>query len=214
MTIEKLNAEVAKAQKTVDDWEAKATAARDEAEELDRSSGAQILENPAVAEKITVKIEAAKRTARAYDAAAGEARQKVQAVYRKHVEGEAKEYERLAAAKKKEHQRHVGEVDKLLEKLRELDGVRYEPVLGHSAHVSGNVYFSADDSPRQTTSTELEELAGGAEWQAKKIRFVLEHGRLPAFGDEPHLLNAGEARLLVGVDTPPVTQAAIDAGAL
>lgn len=102
MSFEKLYAEVAKAQKTVDEWEAKTSAARAEGEELDRTSGAAILENPNAPEKITLKVQTLERTAGAYDSAAIEARNKVNAVYRKYVEAESRQLDKDAATMRKD----------------------------------------------------------------------------------------------------------------
>lgn len=205
MTIEKLNADVAKAAKVAEDWEAKAASARAEADELDRSSGSAILENPSVAEKVTVQIEAKKRTARAYDSAAAEAREKLKGVYRKHVEAEASQLEKDATTLRRDAEKHRAEVEKILVKLEALDGVRYEPRLGHGSSLQNGVYISAEDGPRETRGQDLEDRAEGAATQAKYVRHILATGSTANFPDAPSL---GYLEL------PPVTKAALDAGAL
>lgn len=196
---------VAKAQAVVDKWTAKASAAREEAEQVDRESGAQILENPNAAEKITTKVLTLERQARAYDSAATEAKAQVRAAWRNAVEAEAKELEKSVVTMRRDAEKHRGKVDALLSQLKDLDGVDYVPHLGHAAYEERGTYYSADDSPRETKSQDLEARAAGAESQAALVRHVLATGDVNSFPGAP----------LIGyLTTPPVTQAAIDAGAL
>lgn len=198
-------AAVTKAERVVSEWEAKASAARAEADEIERGSGAAILADPSAAEKISIKVDAKQRTARAYDTAASEARDQVRAAWRKAVEAEAKDYEKAATAMRKDADKHRLEVEKLLARLKDLDGVDYEPKFGHAAYVQSGVYHSADDAPRESRSDDLDGRAAGAETQMKLIRHVLKGGTVNDFPDAPSLGY---------IDTPPITQAAIDAGAL
>lgn len=205
MTTDRLNADIVKAQKVVDEWEAKASTAREEARRVDSESGREILENPNAAEKITLKVQTLERTARAYDNAAAEARDKLKDVYRKHVEAEAKQLEKDATTMRRDADKHRAEVEKLLARLKDLDGVEYEPKFGHPSYVQSGVYHAADDAPRESKSDDLDGRAAGAETQAKYVRHILATGSTTGFPDAPSLGY---------IETPPITQAALDAGAL
>lgn len=196
---------VAKAQKVVDEWEAKASAARAEAAEIERGSGAAILADPSAAEKISIKVDAKQRTARAYDSAAAESLEQVRAAWRKAVEAEAKQLEKDATTMRRDADKHRAEVEKLLARLKDLDGVEYEPKFGHPSYVQSGVYHAADDAPRESKSDDLEGRAAGAETQAKYVRHILATGSTTGFPDAPSLGY---------IETPPITQAALDAGAL
>ncbi|WP_156491132.1 hypothetical protein [Brevibacterium casei] len=196
---------MAKAQAVVDEWEAKASAARAEAAEIERGSGAAILADPSAAEKISIKVDAKQRTARAYDSAAAESLEQVRAAWRKAVEAEAKQLEKDAVNFRKEAAKIEAEESKLIDKLEALQGVRYEPVLGRPTSLDHGVYVRGDDLPRQTRSDDLKARAGGAEAQTKMVRHALETGQT----------NGYDGQSLIGhLDTPPVLAAALNAGAL
>lgn len=196
--------DVEKARAVVAEWEAKADTARAEAERVDADAGAEILADPRSAERITIKVEAKRREARAYDSAAAEARARVADVYRKHVEAEARALEKQAAAKRRDVEKHRAKVDGLLDQLRKLDGVPYDPVRGALPHMEGTVFRAAVDGPSRTRSEELDEEAAEVEAQAEVVRFVLEHGRRPRPGDDAPY----------AIALPPVTQAALDVGVM
>lgn len=197
---------VAKAQAVVDKWTAKASAARAEAEQVDRESGAQILENPNAADKITTRVLGLERQARAYDSAATEAKAQVGAAWRSAVEAEAKELDKSVLTMRRDAEKLEADAEKLVDKLEQLQGVRYIPNLGQATHLdSGNVYRSDDGAPRETKSDDFEGRAAGAEAQAKLVRYVLQAGTTAGFPDTP---------MIGHLTTPPVTQAALDAGAL
>lgn len=196
---------VAKAQAVVDKWTAKASAAREEAQRVDRESGAAILENPNAAEKITTKVLTLERQARAYDSAATEAKAQVRTAWRNAVESEAKELEKSVVTMRRDAEKHRAEVEKILDRLEALDGVRYVPHLGHAAYEERGTYYSADDAPRETKSQDLEARAAGAESQAALVRHALETGSVSDYPGQP---------TLGYLTTPPITQAALDAGVL
>ncbi|WP_453985151.1 hypothetical protein [Brevibacterium casei] len=196
---------VAKAQATVQQWEQKAQAARAEAQRVDSESGREILENPNAAEKITLKVQTLERQARAYDTAAREARDQEKAAWRKAVEAEAKQLEKDAVNFRKEAAKIEAEESKLIDKLEALQGVRYEPVLGRPTSLDHGVYVRGDDLPRETRSDDFKARAGGAESQTKMVRHALETGQT----------NGYEGQSLIGqLDVPPITAAALNAGAL
>lgn len=196
---------VAKANAVVAQWEQKAQAAREEARRVDSESGREILENPANAEKITLKVQTLERQARAYDSAATEAQAQVRAAWRKAVEAEAKQLEKDATTMRRDADKHRAEVEKLLARLKDLDGVEYEPKFGHPSYVQSGVYHAADDAPRESKSDDLDGRASGAETQAALVRHVLSGGTVNGFPDAPSLGY---------IETPPITQAALDAGVL
>lgn len=196
---------VAKAQATVEQWEQKASDARAEAQRVDSESGREILENPNAAEKITLKVQTLERQARAFDGAAAEARDQLKAAWRKTVEAEAKQLDKDAVTMRKDAEKVRVEAEKLIAKLEAVEGVRYEPVLGRPTSVDHGIYVEGDDLPRETRSQDLESRAAGAETQAQLVRHVLETGSVSTFPGQP---------LLGHLETPPVTQAALDAGAL
>lgn len=196
---------VAKAQKVAADWHEKASTARAEAAELERGSGATILADPSAAEKLTIKIEAKERTARAYDGAAAEARSQEKDAWRKAVEAEADQLDKDAAKMRRDAEKHRADVEKILDRLEALDGVRYEARLGHAAYEERGTYYSADDAPRETKGQDLDARAAGAETQAELVRHVLKTGTASDYPGQP---------MLGYLTTPPITQAALAAGAL
>lgn len=196
---------VAKAQAVVDKWTAKASAARAEAEQVDRESGAAILENPNAAEKITTKVLSLERQARAYDSAATEAKAQVRTAWRNAVEAEAKDLDKSVLTMRRDAEKLEADAEKIIDKLEALQGVRYVPKFGHGTHVdNGGTYHSADDAPRETKSQDLLARAAGAESQAELVRHVLETGSAARF-PQP---------MIGRLDTPPITQAALDSGVL
>ncbi|MGO2036493.1 MAG: hypothetical protein ACTH2U_08445 [Brevibacterium sp.] len=197
---------VAKAQSVVDKWTEKASAAREEAQRVDRESGAQILENPAAAEKITTKVLTLERQARAYDSAATEAKAQVRKAWQDAIAAEAKELDKSAVSMRREAARIEADTEKLIDKLEALQGVRYVPKIGKATHVdAGNVYRPDDGAPRETKSQDLEARAEGAESQAALARWVLETGSASSFPGQPSLGY---------LTTPPTTKAALESGVL
>jgi hypothetical protein len=197
---------VTKAQATVDKWTTKAADARAEAERVDREAGAQILENPASAEKVTTRILTLERQARAYDSAAAEAKAQVRKAWQAAMETEAKDLDKAAVTMRKEAEKIRAEESKLIDKLEALQGTRYVPKLGNAPHVdAGGVYRAEDDAPRETRADDLEGRADGAESQAALVRHVIATGQVNSFPGRPSL---GQ------LTTPPITQAALDAGVL
>lgn len=114
------------ARAAVTEWTDKAAAARAEAAELDANSGALILADPTAADDISLKVDSARRRARAYDDAAQEATQQVKAARRELLEASATQYDKDAAKAKYQLDAHTAKVDALLEQLRELDNWEYE----------------------------------------------------------------------------------------
>lgn len=196
---------VAKAQAVVDKWNDKASAAREEAQRVDSESGREILENPNTAEKITLKVQTLERQARAFDGAAAEAKDQLKAAWRKAVEQEANQLDKDAVTMRKDAEKIRVEAEKLIAKLETVEGVRYEPVLGRPTSVDHGIYVEGDNLPRETKSQDLEARAAGAETQTQLVRHVLETGSVSTFPGQP---------MLGHLSTPPITRAALAAGAL
>lgn len=206
-----LEQDLLKARETVAEWEAKAQAARDEADRIDRESGEQILNDPSAAERIELKVQAQRRTARAMAGAADAARARIDDVYRKHLEVERKQLVKDAASRRKAADDHTRKVGKLLDQLRDLDGVDYEPVLGHAGRMEGSTYVAPVDGARQTTADRLSDEAGGLEAQAALVAFYIEHGRRPTRDDLPGTF--GPVDPMHSIDAPPVLAGVIAAKA-
>lgn len=184
----------------------KAADARAEAQRVDRESGAQILENPNAAEKITTKVLTLERQARAYDSAATEAKAQVHAAWLPAMEAEAKDLDKSVVTMRRDAEKLRAEEGKRIDKLEVLQGVRYVPKLGHAPHIENReTYQREDDSPRETKSDDLRGRVAGAESQAALVRHVIETGDVNSFPGQPSLGY---------LTTPPITQAALDAGAL
>lgn len=177
---------VQKATAAVDEWEAKAERARAESVELDRTSGAAILDDPSAAERITVKVQAKEREARAYDAAAEEARQRVVDVYRSHLEDEAASLDKAAVQAQREVDKHAGKVAALVGQLRDLEGVEYAPVEEWHDGAQGKWR----DVPK---SEALGDRVEAAKNHAGLIRFYLEHGKRPGPLDEFYAVEPNDA---------------------
>ncbi|MYM18505.1 hypothetical protein GSY69_00555 [Brevibacterium sp. 5221] len=177
---------MSKATATVEEWEAKAERARAESAELDQTSGAAILDDPSAAERITVKVQAKEREARAYDAAAVEARQRLVDVYRKHLEDEAANLDKAAVQAQREADKHAGRVRALVDQLRDLDGVEYAPVEEWHEGPQGRWR----DVPK---SEDLGDKVEAAKNHAGLIRFYLEHGKRPGPLDEFYAVEPNEA---------------------
>lgn len=206
-----LEQDLLRARETVAEWEAKAQAARDEADRIDRESGEQILNDSSAAERIELKVQAQRRTARAMSGAADAARARIDDVYRKHLEVERKRLVKDAASRRKAADDHARKVGKLLDQLRDLDGVDYAPVLGHAGRVDGDVYVAPVEGARQTTADRLSDEAGGLEAQADLVAFYIEHGRRPTRTDLPGTF--GPVDPMHSIEAPPVLAQVIAAKA-
>ncbi|WP_176337804.1 hypothetical protein [Kocuria salina] len=134
------------ARTTVRQWQDKAAGARAEAAELDANSGALILADPAVAEEISIKVDACHRRARAFEGAAQAAREQVQEARTALLEAWAAQYDKDAATAKQAHDEHKVKINELLAQLKDLDGWEYKPAdaptepgssytIGRSAHL-------------------------------------------------------------------------------
>lgn len=117
---------VNKAQSTVDEWNAKAAAARAEAQQLDADAGAQILEDESAAERITLQVQTLERKARAYDQAAAEAGRKLDGARQDAMNAAIRSEEDAAAKARKAVEAHESKVLALKAKLEELDGCEWE----------------------------------------------------------------------------------------
>ena len=190
-----LSVDVKKAEAAVAEWEAKAERARGEAVALDQGSGALILERPREAERITVKIQAKEREARAYDSAAAEARQRLVGVYRRHLEAAAVGFEKAAVSAQRECDEHAKKEQKLRDQLQELEGVPY--VIFNEWEKNGD----GSKSRVVPRSEQLRSKALTAEGHAEQIRHFLDHGELPPRDSYLYHLTPCEA-----------LQAALDAG--
>ena len=199
-----LDSDLAKAQKLVEKWQTKADTARAEAEQLDRDAGAAILDDPGAAERLTMKIAAKEREARAYFNAAAEARERVTGVYRKHLEAEQRELAKVARETDAAVERHEKKLDTLLDQLRELEGVEYEPGEGTTA---GTVMMMGRpvEATHLPTSKQLENEAVEAAVRLHLVEMYLEHNRLPTFGENGF-------RQQVTVERPPVLARVIAEG--
>lgn len=118
---ERAQSNVAKAEATVSEWQAKATAARAEAAELDATAGAAILADESAAERITLQVQALERKARAYDQAAAEAGKNLLAARRAVLESAAAGEADTAAKARKQADAHDVKVEALKAKLEEFD---------------------------------------------------------------------------------------------
>lgn len=116
------------ARTTVRQWQDKAAGARAEAAELDANSGALILADPAVADEISIKVDACHRRARAFEGAAQAAREQVQEARRALLEAWIAQYDKDATKVRGEYDEHKAKIDALLAQLRELDGWEYQAV--------------------------------------------------------------------------------------
>lgn len=109
-------------------WEAQAAAMRAEADKLNASANAAILEDESSAERITVQILTLQRKASAYEQATCEARRKASAAARDALSIEADELDKESAKLQKAADKHEIEVIKAKAALESLDECAYERV--------------------------------------------------------------------------------------
>lgn len=162
----------AKAERTVSEWETKAAGVRSEASELDANSGALILDDPAQAEKISIKINSLERTARAYDSASSEARRKLNTAQGAAIEAEAVEEEKQAANEWKRANSLQSQVDSLKAQIEEIDGCTWERL--QRTDVTGNQVGIEQGQAEHTRENAI-----GHDIRAAIIRFYLATSRVP-----------------------------------
>jgi hypothetical protein len=163
---------VTKAEGVVEDWERKAADARAEAARMDAESGAAILEDESAAERITLNVQTLERKARAFDHAAGEARNKLHLAQREALEVEAREEDKLAATDRKNAAAHAIKVADLKRQLEELDECgwdRASDVDPYTGRPSGQAVGKAGG---------LEFSAHRHETRAAVIRYFLATGKI------------------------------------
>jgi hypothetical protein len=169
---------VAAAESVVQKWEKKAADARAEAARLDAESGAAILEDESAAERITLNVQTWERKARAFDQAAGEARQKLQAARKDALEAEAREEDKLAAAARRAAEAHASKVAALLAELKLVDACDYVPgraTTGWAAERGLNQVPASVGKLRTVREHET---------RAAIIRYFLKAGAVPKDYDE------------------------------
>lgn len=108
--------------------EAKAAEATTTIDRMEAEAVDAIVDDPRQAEKIGAGITAQQRMARAFTAKADQHRTKAAELKREALELEAAELHREADKLDKEADRHAAQVDELLVKLLELDGLEYGPL--------------------------------------------------------------------------------------
>lgn len=163
-----------KAQATVDEWNAKAAAARADAQQLDADAGAQILADESAAERITLQIQSLERKARAYDQAATEAARNLHAAQHDVLTAEAAELEKQAAGIRKQAEKQEAEVQKILAQLEALDESKWE-----RAEIPGTgTEHSTQSYAGKAAGIVWEALA--LETRAQVIRYWLAKGTIPA----------------------------------
>lgn len=160
------------------EWDAKAAAMRAEADQLDASANAAILEDETAAERITAQVLTLQRKADAFDQAAREARAKAAASTRDALSVEADELDKEADKKRREASKIDAEVDKLRAKLEEYDECRYV------RWVEEKDWDSVEGRYRTTItfrgkSFAIKREARHLALQAQVIRYWLSEGTLP-----------------------------------
>jgi hypothetical protein len=191
-TVKAAEATLETARTTVRQWQDKAAGARAEAAELDANSGALILADPAVADEISIKVDACHRRARAFEGAAQAAREQVQAATQVLLETHAADYDKQAAKARKTLEEHIAQVGALLDQLRELDGVEYVDGRTHfNARSQGDVYV-AGTAPDTTTYRLHREIMSSTN-KAAYIRYYAATGSHPG--------NAAQLRQYGGTTT-------------
>ena len=201
---------VAKAERTVAEWESKAATTRAEAAELDANSGALIFDDPAQAEKISSKITNLERTARVYDAATAEARQKLNRAQRKAFEVEASDHDKLARDAQKLLDSHTSKVGALLADLKTLDGCDYVPGRAKAG-------FSAELGHMQVpNSVGMRNQVVKHEGTAASIRYYIKTSRVPLDYDDLNTQLGTTFNVMRSFNgdsvVPPCVYAARDAG--
>lgn len=188
------------------EWDAKAAAMRAEADQLDASANAAILEDETAAERITAQVLTLQRKANAFDQAARQARAKAHTAAREILAVEADELDKEAAKHRKSADKLEAEVTALREKLEELDDCKYTRLVEESN-------WDAVDGKYRTRIYHNGKAAGIRQGvlqlttQAQVIRYWLEHSQIPtglkALNDE-----FGEIHSLAGAlhDGAPITR--------
>jgi len=190
-SLESAQADLAKAEAVVAEWEGKERTTREEAASLDAGSGALILEDASFAETVSLKIQVLERQARAYGAAAAEARAKALACHRALLDVEALHEDKLAATASKSLKRHEASVADLLSKLRALEGVEYMV-----APRIDSVTNQIDSYGPETTSLVLTNEITLHKYRAGAIRYFLTNGEIPA---DTYLLDIDRGYLNLGI---------------
>ncbi|GAA5227258.1 hypothetical protein [Paeniglutamicibacter antarcticus] len=117
---------IIKAEATVTEWQAKAAAARAEANDLDANAGAAILEDESAAERVTLQVQSLERKARAYDQAATEAAGRLKTARLAALETAAEDETARADKARKQADAHEAKVNAMLAKLEEFDDAEWE----------------------------------------------------------------------------------------
>lgn len=161
------------------EWDAKAAAMRAEADQLDASANAAILEDETAAERITAQVLTLQRKANAFDQAARQARTKAHTAARDVLSTEADELDKEAAKHRKSADKVEAEVTALREKLEELDDCKYTRLVEESN-------WDAVDGKYRTRTYHhgkahgIQRNAMLLTTQAQVIRYWLERGQLPS----------------------------------
>lgn len=173
-SVDQAAAAVTKAHAVVEEWQAKASAARAEAARLDAESGAMILADEAAAERISLSVQTLERKARAYDQATAEALRKLKTAQRDALEAEARDEDKQAAAARRRLDAHETKVKALLRQLKDLNGADYVP------ESLTNSVTGMDSSMRQPTrSGAMYSEVHAHEVRAAAIRYFCATGQVP-----------------------------------
>lgn len=149
------------------EWESKATAMLTEANQLDESANAAILQDDTAAERITIQVNTWQRKAKAHEQAAREARAKVDHAAKEVLRIEADELDKEAGKISKVIHSLKMEISKAQAALEQIAGYRVAPV-----EVSNGV----------TDAGRLGQLNWNAlhlQTQAQVIRYWLDSNELP-----------------------------------
>lgn len=161
---------VAKAEATVSEWQAKAAAARAEAADLDATAGAAILADESAAERVTLQVQTLERKARAYDQAAAEAGKNLQAARRAVFETAAADEADAAAKARKLADAHDVKVEALRAKLEEFDEGPWMRTVKRDGDTT-ITYTGKSGALRNKALT--------ADIRGAVIRYFMAHGKVP-----------------------------------
>lgn len=206
-------------------WATKAATVRAEADSLDATANAAILEDESAAERITVQVTTLNRKASAYEQAARETRGKAESAGLDVLRIEADELDKAAAKVRQALDKHNAEVAKAKNALEEIAGHGFIP--GENEPDGETTYVTGEARPSRSyrvgKAAPLREQALHLTTQAQVIRYWLEDRQLPRtlndlntkFGatHSAHFLIAGSDSLDRYGD--PITEslrAAVDAG--
>jgi hypothetical protein len=177
---ERAQSNVAKAEATVSEWQAKAAAARADAAELDATAGAAILADESAAERVTLQVQTLERKARAYDQAATEAGKNLRTARLAVLTTEADTLEKEAAKVRRVLDKHNAEVAKAKDALEELAGHGFIPGEPEPEGVTISVPGETiSRTSRVGKAAPLNRQAMHMETQAQCIRYWLKRGELP-----------------------------------